>query len=86
MRPVRFGPLAPEGATIIARPLQRGIAFWQWALFDDIVSPDIASDGGCRPLRITVRPKGVERMPSKMKPPGDTSPVPGLLSAQISPA
>ena len=32
-------------------------------LFDDIVPPDTASDGGYRPLRITVRPKGVEPPP-----------------------
>ena len=32
-------------------------------LFDDIVPPDIASGGGYSPLRITVRPKGVEPPP-----------------------
>jgi len=32
-------------------------------LFDDIVAPDTASGGGYRPLRITVRPKGVEPRP-----------------------
>ena len=33
-------------------------------LFDDIVPPDTASGGGYSPLRITVRPKGVEPPPA----------------------